>query len=158
MSPFQIQPTIGVGPLRLGMSRDSVRAQFGEPDEVEEATEVDGVTYQDWTYALAGLGLHFSAEQEWRLERIRVRATTATLGDIQFIGMTETRLRELSLAARVGPLTLEFNPQGLNLREYEWDNQGLSFWVEDGKVTCVCVGPVWNTSTDEPIWPPDPSP
>jgi len=108
MEPFQIVPSVGVGPLRLGMSHDEVRRCIGEPDLVEDDIEPPDTNSQSWEYTVAGLELRFSSDFDWCLEWINVRRTTATLNGHQLIGLSETGLRALALAGELGRLDLDF--------------------------------------------------
>ena len=39
MKEFEIEPKVGVGPIRLGMTREEVREQLGDPDDATDQRE-----------------------------------------------------------------------------------------------------------------------
>ena len=145
MTPFKIVPTVGVGPLRFGMTRDQVSRALGDPDSIEQNDEYGR---EDWCYEVAGIEVTFSEDWAWQLESVQAIKPVVELDGSQLIGLTE---KELYGLAPSGQIVLEF--ESTNVREHEWDASGLTFWVEDGRVRSLSAGPRWDANGEFPLWP-----
>ncbi len=145
MDHFEIHPGVGVGPLVLGMSRDSVSELFGEPDEVDADRASDA---EVWMYYLAGLELVFEHGFSYKLSSIVVVSDSARLDGKRVVGIHESAFQAICRARGIVP-TKEILS---DLVEYEWQDQGLSFYFEADCVRDVIVQLRW-LDDETPAWP-----
>lgn len=80
-----IEPLVGIGPVRFGMSKDEVIKHFGQPDEISgKATELNYV---------ASIGLGFTVPVELGMQRIKCWSdnwpTTLPFAVTTFAGRTK---------------------------------------------------------------------
>ena len=65
----KIKLGIGIGELKFGITRDSVREMLGEPESCEKYsysnTEKD--LTESWYYTTLGISVGFDEEDNWRL-------------------------------------------------------------------------------------------
>lgn len=50
MEKYQVEPYVGIGPVRLGMTRPDVRKAMGEPSAVQDVYEKWGIRFPDKDY------------------------------------------------------------------------------------------------------------
>lgn len=152
MPPREIRPGVGFDNLRLGMTRDRVRALIGAPESTEVYDYADGSRVESWGYADNTLDLSFASDHDWLLSSITVCDTEAVLAGQRFIGMPEKELIARASQTAVGRITLEddFAESG---RDYSCDALGLSFWVVDGVVDSITLMPLYDASGNVPRWP-----
>lgn len=147
-----VQPTVGLGPLRLGMSMDDVRALIGEPPEVSRSTkEEDGYVDLSWVYEDLDLELTFDEDFDSRLHSIETEHEHATLEGVAFIGMPVDEFLDASFGA-LGKPTLD-DELGDELVCYMWDEANMQVYAQFGSVISLVVMPLYDESGEQPQWP-----
>jgi len=146
-----IHPGVGIGPLRLGMDRDTVRALLGDPAREDTRDYGEGDIIHDWEYEALRLSLSFASDHEDRLSCITTEADDATLSGEGIVGLTETQLLETHFGD-LGPPVLDDDFEEFG-KDFLWDDENLSCWLSDGYVDSVSVMPLYDPSGDIPQWP-----
>ena len=127
------------------MSRDTIRGILGDPELVSPDDYGDNDLTEAWYYQSRGFSLHFNSNSEWRLICIEVDAPSTQMAGRLIIGLSRTAL-----------VTLLTN-QGLSWDEQEdglitVDTWSMNFWLEDGVLTSVQLGVLFDDDDNE-IWP-----
>jgi hypothetical protein len=147
-----IHPLVGVDKLLLGFTREAVRCQIGEPDEIRSEDFGDGYDYETWVFGGRGLDLSFSSEDDYLLVSITVEDVDAELMGRRLIGLEE----QVFLAtARDAGLRVEFDEDFVcvDSRDYWCDELNLSFWVTEGFLANIGVMPQYDAADEHPVWP-----
>ena len=152
MSHFTISPSVGVGPLRLGMSRDDVRRAMGSPDHIQDVAYLEPREAEEWSYLLAGLELDFSRDEDWRLVRITILRNTATLYGEALLGVSEPVLRQFC-DLRALRHAVSFEMSNPDLRDIECPDLAVSFWLENGVVQNIAISPLYDATGNTALWP-----
>lgn len=148
-----VRPGIGLGDLLFGSSRDVVRSQLGEPDDVDE--DLLGPDPQvTWHYENLGLTANFDGEEDFRLWSLKTVCEDAELCGHRLVGRLEERVRSVLGQMSFGPAEfelLEFSDHP-SLGWLRYDEQGLGFWFQDGRLDSIDWRPLIGPD-DEFLWP-----
>ncbi len=146
-----IQPGVGLGPLRLGSTQDQVLSLLGEPTTREYSEPGRPTPFHDWEYAELGLDLHFSADDDYRLGTISTESTSAKLNWQYPVGMTEDELLRCDFGG-LGPPRPNDDFAELG-KDFAWDKQSLTCWVREGVVDSISMFPFYDETDMVPQWP-----
>ena len=151
---LDIKPTVGLGELKFGMTRDKVSAILGQPDEIEIIQE-DGEAVEQWHYDEHEFSVLFSEQDDWKMLSIAISNEEATIEGVKFIGLSETELED---KLNVLGITEELEYEDLSTDEFPdhilvyCDELAMNFWLDQGIVGEIQWGPVM--LDDETIdWP-----
>jgi hypothetical protein len=142
---LEIEPGIGIGEFRFGLTRDALQEKKGVPDEKEkndEGVEDEG-EIEVWHYDEDDISIEFIEGNDWRLSTIAVSSEECTLGGVTLIGKSQNEVTSLLDALKLG----EYESEKLDL-----DNSheivllsvfdaGLNFWFEAGQLTEIQLMP-----------------
>ena len=148
-----IEPLIGINGLQLGKDMSDVVDIIGEPDERSSRQFPDESEDKTWEYSNIGLSLTFSSDDDWKLGVITVEAADAELSGHCFIGLEEKVFLDQIEEARITPTVLDDDFRELGSKDYKCDRLGLSFWIQDGKVSSITIFPKYDESGEVPLWP-----
>ncbi|MFK7953205.1 MAG: hypothetical protein AB8B73_10190 [Ekhidna sp.] len=141
-----IKPGIGLGDIKLGMSREEIESILGKP-EFQEITsfEDEGETFQSdsWEYHGLRMDLTFEEAEKWRLVIISVSSDDYLLLDKKLIGsdMEElmNELSELNINdIEVEDLSTDDNPDFMLVSSEE---HAINFWLPDNVVEEIQIAP-----------------
>jgi hypothetical protein len=151
-----INPKIGVGLLKFGMSFKDVENQLGPPEEVDDSDEYESILY---SYESKGINfLSFDKDENFRLVSIELNNTSnAILWDTKIFDQTVEKLKKLS--TKMG-YSLEFedlvkdSDTGEVFEEsYKIESLYISFYFNELKILEeICMGVGFNEN-DEIEWP-----
>lgn len=134
-----IQPGIGLGSVKFGMTRDQVEAILGEPGEKEmfSYTGDDDDIAELWHYDELELSASFDEEDDWRLVTLSVTGEDYLLEDMPVIGLTQEALRATLLKMDIDDLEYEDLSSAENPSHelIASDDYGLNFWLDNGIVS-----------------------
>ena len=152
----EINPGIGVGELKLGISKENVRDILGEPDNCEKYSysNTDKDLTENWDYKDLGLNISFDQEDNWKLCLITIESETYLLGNDIFIGQEKNKV--LSDLENLKITDIEY--EDMSTVEYPThelfssDTLGINFWFDYNKLTEIQISPLF--VDDETIkWP-----
>ena len=147
-----VKPGVGLGPLRLGMSMDEVRALLGEPPIISQSTkDEDGYDDLAWVYEEHDLELTFDEDFDSRLHSIETEHEHATLEGVAFIGMSDEEFLEATFGA-LGKPTLD-DHLGEGLVCYMWDEANMQVFTLRGSVISLVIMPLYDDAGEQPRWP-----
>jgi len=147
----------GLDEILFGISREELKSKLGEPDEVEfipPEEEEDG-SLEAWHYDDLELSATFDEIEDWRLTSLAVSSPTYLFESTNLIGQTqEEATRQIELMG-LGELEMEVLTDG-NGSEQEVasiPDLSLNFWFEEGQLTEIQWGPLWDEEEENYIWP-----
>lgn len=153
---YIINPKVGFGFLKFGMSFKDVKNQLGPPEEVDDSDEYESILY---SYESKGINfLSFDKDENFRLVAIELnKKSNAILWDTRIFDQTFEKLKNLS--AKMG-YSLEFEDSvkdsdtGEVFEEtYEIESLYISFYFNEIKILEeICIGAPFNEN-DEIEWP-----
>ena len=153
---MEIQPFVGAGNIRFGLTEAEAIELLGEPSERKAESYVEGsendievlVTFED-----AGMDLNFSAEDDYRLTTITFTDSSYTLFGVNYIGRSESFLLDLHSKNGLADLRLDDDFDFIEAKDYCSDVHGLSFWIEEGMVVSITIMPRFSEDGDTILWP-----
>jgi hypothetical protein len=151
---LEIKPTIGLGDIKFGITRDELKQQLGEPNEIENITE-EGENVEHWHYDDIELSALFSERDNWRLLSLAISNEDCTINGKKFIGISET---ELEAAIEMMGVEEELEYEDLSTDEFPdhiliySDDLGMSFWMDSGVLSEIQWGPML-IDEDTVEWP-----
>lgn len=152
----KIQIGIGIGKLKFGITRDSVKEILGEPESCEKYsysnTEKD--LTETWYYTSLGINLGFDQEDDWRLGLITLESGTYFFDNKIFIGQEKKEV--LSEIQNLNISDIEYEDmssiESPTHELYSSDSIGINFWFDYNKLTEIQIAPLF--VDDETIkWP-----
>lgn len=146
---MDVVPFAGFGTVRLGMSKEQLIAELGEPDTRTSEFEGD----ESFQYRTVGVSCDFCADDGGLLGSMTFHAAGCRLGGFAVVGIPEAQLLALGTSGALPGLFLEDDFPYLGAKNYECESLGLSFWVSDAVVENMTIFPRYDASGDQPIWP-----
>ena len=151
-----IQAGKGLGNLKFGMDRDTVKTLLGEPEEKEQqAYAEDGSDRtESWHYDTFELSLIFDEEEEWKLVTIAVAARSYQVQGLQPIRLTKEQLEAELEAIGVNDFVFEDHSKegGTSHELLVSDSLAMNFWFDEDKCSEVQWGPFYDED-ETVIWP-----
>ncbi|WP_435020477.1 hypothetical protein TA3x_001850 [Tundrisphaera sp. TA3] len=152
---WNVRPGIGLGDLRFGSSRDAVAGRLGDPDDIDE--DLDGPDpHVAWEYENLGLTAYFDGGEDFRLSSLKIESEDAELCGHRLVGQPEALVRAILGGLDLGRSEfelLEFADHP-TLGWLRYDEQGLGFWFQDGRLDAIDWGPLIGPD-DDFLWPGD---
>lgn len=153
-----IDPTVGLGQLKFGMTRDDVKRMLGEPNDVDtySFSGSDEDLSESWHYDDLDLSMSFDQEDDYRLITIAVSSEYYEMGGKNLVGKKRDEvLAELKSA---GMKDLEFEDGDVldmpNHKLISSPSLFINFWLEDDVLREIQWSPEF-TDDDEILWPED---
>ncbi|TLX76561.1 hypothetical protein E9993_06635 [Labilibacter sediminis] len=147
----------GFEEIRFGMTRQEVKKILGEPDEVDQyaSSEESEDNTEAFHYDELELSVSFDEIDDWRLGSIAVSDSESTLEGLKLIGVSDEQLLEKVSALDLGEYEREdvSSPESPDHEVISFYNSSLNFWLEEGKVSEIQFGPIWDDENEEIIWP-----
>jgi len=153
---YVINPKIGFGFLKFGMSFKDVENQLGPPEEVDDSDEYESILY---SYEKKGISfLSFDKDENFRLVTIELNnKSNAILWGTRIFEQTFEKLKKLS--ANMG-YSLEFENISKDIDDgevfeesYRIESLYISFYFNEFKILEeICIGAPFNEN-DEIEWP-----
>ncbi len=143
---LKLEIGIGLNEFKFGVTRDSLKAVVGEPDEIEDNDEGidDEGKIEVWHYDDYELSVEFIEGNDWRLSTIAVNSEDCLLQSIPVIGKTISEIENLIDVLNLG----EYESEKLDLED-EHDitllsvfDSGINFWFEGGVLTELQLTPI----------------
>jgi hypothetical protein len=149
----EIIPGKGIGQIKLGMEKETVKDLLGEPEETEEHIYPEGDKSVTFSYAEEGFDLTFESANDNRLSYLSFFTENFHILDAIRIGQKkEEVLKTLK----------EMNFSKPQIEDYEDDfpgnelvflkSENLNLWFSRDVLDEIQVGPLWKDD-ETPIWP-----
>ena len=151
--PIPLQPLVGFGSIRFGMTLPEVETAFG-PLENHGYDEYGDLEVSD---PEGRFTLTFSSDAGFRLDGMRLEHPCFVLcGDVR-VGLTREELQQRMKAHAGADFVLGDRYGMVAAESYEADSFGASFWVADGRLVHVTLFPAYDDTGNHPQWPSAPS-
>ncbi|WP_027471691.1 hypothetical protein [Saccharicrinis fermentans] len=149
----------GFDEIRFGMTREEVKAILGEPDEIDayaSSEEAEDNT-EAYHYDELELSVSFDELDDWRLGSIAVSTSDAVLEGLKLVGNTDDDLLAKVSVLDLGEYDREdvSSPESPDHEVISFYEASVNFWLENGAVTEIQYGPIWDDEKEEYIWPED---
>ncbi|MGQ1783569.1 MULTISPECIES: outer membrane protein assembly factor BamE domain-containing protein [unclassified Saccharicrinis] len=149
----------GFDEIRFGMTRQQVKEILGEPDEIDaysSSEEADDNT-EAYHYDELELSVSFDEMDDWRLGSIAVSSPDAVLEGLKLVGITDDDLLAKLSAIDLGDYDREdvSSPESPDHEVVTFYEASINFWIENGAVTEIQFGPLWDDDNEAYIWPED---
>ncbi|MCB0703858.1 MAG: hypothetical protein KDC34_01050 [Saprospiraceae bacterium] len=147
----------GLGPVKFGMSRETVKKLIGKASEIEHDAfedEEDSQT-ETWHYDEFNLSLSFDEGFDWRLVSMAVTSDYFEFRNKKLIGLNRADLEKTLHDLKIADLEYEdLSTPEFPLHELvSSDALGINFWFEDGLLTEIQWTPLLRDEDDSIIWP-----
>lgn len=158
MPDLQIRPLEGLGEVSFGMAVSEVRRILGDPEKSVIDIRENRANFmanrllfsRKWVYPSLGIVLSFTAPHEMAIDlklcSITIQDNNATLDGEQLLGLSEEEFLSLIERSQLGTVELMTDLQPIqwgkpdcDIREYVCESARMTFWVENGIVTCICM-------------------
>jgi hypothetical protein len=148
---FDATPHVGIGPIRLGMTREAVRAAVGEPEAIDFFAEGEVCT-ENWYYGDGAVEVSFDADDPLLVGDISGMSAEVTLKGVTLVGRDVAELHALVERVGIDDLVLDedFDESGLCFRS---DAHGLMIWAADDEIVNFTLFPRYDATGDVPQWP-----
>ncbi len=139
-----IIPGKGLGELEFGMSRDTVKALLGEPDETDFFDDADAEedASESWHYDELEISVSFDEYADWRLSTVAVSSSEYLLFGKSVVGMSQEEL--LKFLSENGITDTEeedwSDPDAGDHKLITSEELQVNFWMENGIVSEVQWG------------------
>ena len=145
-----ILPTIGLGDVKFGFTRNQVKEILGEPDEVDafaydEETEED--LTESWHYDELEFSCSFDEAEDWKLVNISVSSILFTLGGEPVIGLEKINLLTMITNLKLGEIEVDDENNVITVVDSQ-----INFWFDEEGVSEVQWSVNWDED-DNPVWP-----
>lgn len=150
-----ILPGVGVAGIRLGMTRDQVRAIMGEPAEISTDDFPDDSESITLNYPDHGLSFDFGSDNDYVLDTIRTERSDIRLFDQCIGGLSVEAALSLfeSRSHFPDPDPLAFaDDDGNRVEAHDFDGLSLTLWFVNGALDAVQIGTFWKDD-DTPVFP-----
>lgn len=149
----------GFDEIRFGMTRQEIKKILGEPDEIDEyaSSEESEDNTEAYHYDELELSVSFDEIDDWRLGSIAISDPDSTLDGLKLLGISDEQLLEKVSALDLGEYEREdvSSPESPDHEVISFYNSSINFWLENGAVTEIQYGPIWDDENEEVIWPED---
>ena len=149
----------GFDEIRFGMTRQEVKEILGEPDEIDEylSSEEAEDNTEAYHYDELELSVSFDELDEWRLGSIAVSDPEAVIEGLKLVGNTDDDLLGKLSALDLGEYEREdvSSPESPDHEVISFYEASINFWLENGAVTEIQFGPLWDDENEKTIWPED---
>ncbi len=147
----------GFDEIRFGMTRQEVKEILGEPDEIDEyaSSEEAEDNTEAYHYDELELSVSFDELDNWQLGSIAVSNPDAVLDGLKLVGISDEDLLEKISNIELGEYEREdvSSPESPDHEVISFYDASINFWLENGAVTEIQFGPLWDDENEEVIWP-----
>ena len=147
---IEIQPFVGFGQIKFGMTIDQVKLLLGEPTSSTKDKHEDGTDDVSLLYGEQGVELSFMSEDDYNLGLITCYAPSYTVDGTSYTGLSEA---DFLKNAKFDDLVQDEEFAEPDSKDYNAESKGLSFWVQDGFVESITLFPEYSEDGEEIIWP-----
>ena len=151
----EIKIGLGLGKVTFGSSKESIKKNLGEPNEIEVLDiPIDGeeVSLEQWHYDELELSASFDLEQEETLDTLAVSSDEYTINGISLIGKSIFEINQLLNTLHLGSFEKEkITDEDGNSTVYSFVDSNMNFWFEEDELTEIQWGPIY-LDEDPPIF------
>ncbi|KXK37669.1 MAG: hypothetical protein J5I52_06590 [Saprospiraceae bacterium] len=154
----EIEPGVGVGGIKFGMTKDEVKVVLGRPDEIDHMPDEDGNPNEQldaWYYDEDEISLAFDELYEWRLVSVSVSHPDAVLYGMDIMGAEKTTVLDALSQRNITEYLIEDeeDEEMPGIERLECDSEGLLMWFENDKVIEVQIFPEYDEVNNTLVWP-----
>ena len=143
----EIKIGLGLGKVTFGSSKESIKKNLGEPNEIEVLDiPIDGeeVTLEQWHYDDLELSASFDIEQDEILETLAVSSDEYTINGVSLIGKKINEVNQLLNKLHLGSFEKDqISDEDGNSTVYSFLDSNMNFWFEDDELTEIQWGPIY---------------
>jgi hypothetical protein len=144
---IEIKPGIGIGELKLGISKDKATEILGIPEKRDKYSysNTDKDLTETWFYEKLGLNISFDEEDKWKLSLITIESEPYSLGKHICIGQEKKKvLSELEIL-KITDIEYEdmSNIESPTHELFSSDKLGINFWFDYDKLTEIQISPLF---------------
>ena len=143
----EIKIGLGLGKVTFGSSKESIKKNLGEPNEIEVLDiPLDGeeVTLEQWHYDDLELSASFDIEQDEILETLAVSSDEYTINGVSLIGKKINEVNQLLNTLHLGSFEKDqISDEDGNSTVYSFLDSNMNFWFEDDELTEIQWGPIY---------------
>ena len=143
----EIKIGLGLGKVTFGSSKESIKKNLGEPNEIEVLDiPIDGkeVTIENWHYDELELSASFDIEQDEILETLAVSSDEYTINGVSLIGKNINEVNQLLNTLHLGSFEKDqITDEDGNSTIYSFLDSNMNFWFEDDELTEIQWGPIY---------------
>jgi len=147
----------GFDNIRFGMTRQEVKKILGEPDEIDEyaSSEESEDNTEAFHFDELELSVSFDEIDDWRLGSIAISDPESTLEGLNLLGISDEELLKKISILDLGESEREdvSSPESPDHDVLSFYNSSINFWMENGVVSEIQFGPIWDDENEEVIWP-----
>ena len=147
---IEIQPFVGFGQIKVGMTIDQVKLLLGEPTSSTKDKHEDGTDDVSLLYGEQGVELSFMSEDDYNLGLITCYAPSYTVDGTSYTGLSEA---DFLKTAKFDDLVQDEEFAEPDSKDYTVESKGLSFWIQDGFVESITLFPEYSEDGEEIVWP-----
>jgi hypothetical protein len=157
---LEINPHVGIGAIRFGMTRDEVNKILGEPDETElfSLEEEDEELTETWHYDELEISMSFEEDLDFRLTTIATSSDDCLLLNKNVVGMSEGELKSFLESQNFGTIEEEDIEEDSDDEDGFFDfttlkveDKDIYFWFDNGVLSEVQFGARF-TEDGIPVW------
>jgi len=157
MKHTEVKVGEGLGDIKFGITRDELKRMMGEPEEKDGFSydeEDQAVSTEAWHYDDLELSFSFDEDDQWLLGTIASSSEDTTFEGESVIGLDVDSLMNLLKNkgyedAKQEDLSTDEFP---NHHVVVLEEDSINFWFEDGKLSEIQWGPVWEDE-ETIVWP-----
>jgi hypothetical protein len=155
----EILPSVGLGKLSFGMTREEVKELLGAPSDIENVPGFEEEDINDelesWHYDESEFSLVFDSAYDWRVVSIAVSDPFFTLFGEQIIGNDKSKVLALLSAKGYEVTATEDLPDEeiADLKLYEFEDLGMMLWATGDEVIELQILPDVEEDGESIIWP-----
>ncbi len=153
-----INPGIGLGELKFGMSQDEVKEILGLPNEIEiyqylPNTEESEFS-ENWHYEELELSISFSSEDDWRINTISINSHHYSLWNSIKIGQSIVQVEEILNKLKKANYICEdwSNLESPDHKLFELNEYYLNLWFDNKELSEIQWSPKF-INDEEIDWP-----
>ena len=154
---MKIQPGIGIGSIKYGITEDELIQILGKPDKIdeEEYVEESGDWHRVLWYSPRNINFTFDKEDNYRLGIITIMGSGYPLFGRELFGLPRNTVKQFIVKA-----TMEIP----KFEDWTWDEEeaheclrhdglGILFWFDSGNLSEMQCSYLFESDNETIIWP-----
>ena len=141
----EIKIGLGLGNIRFGSSKATVKKILGEPNEVDQVDvpiDEEEISIEQWHYDNLELSLSFDDYEDELLDTFAVSSPNYTLKGIALIGKSIIEIDNILGDLNLGNCEKEnISDDEDNTHVYSFHDSNMNFWFEDDELSEIQWGP-----------------
>ena len=154
---MNIEPGLGIGDIRYGITEEELISLMGRPDKVEEMEYVqgNGDWHRELWYSPRSVHFTFDKDDDYRLGTITIMGSGFTIFGEDLFGLPLDFVRKFIARSTKEIAKLEdwiWNDEETH-ECLQHDGLGILFWFEDGNLAEMQCSYLFEADNQTVIWP-----